>query len=50
LKPGNVLLDKNFNCKISDFGVSTKTTKKKKASDDEVIGSIMYDIILLCMI
>jgi serine/threonine protein kinase len=43
LKPANVLLDKNWICKICDFGLSQVTKTRKKIQDsDEAPGSVLW--------
>jgi len=43
LKPANILLDKNWTCKICDFGLSQVTKTRKKIQDsDEAPGSVLW--------
>jgi serine/threonine protein kinase len=43
LKPANVLIDKNWICKICDFGLSQVTKTRKKIQDqDEAPGSVLW--------
>uniref|UniRef100_A0A6B2L2V6 Protein kinase domain-containing protein n=1 Tax=Arcella intermedia TaxID=1963864 RepID=A0A6B2L2V6_9EUKA len=44
LKPANVLIDKNWTCKICDFGLSqVRKSKEKKIQDhDEAPGSVLW--------